>query len=140
MSSLECAGLILATLPLLISALEDYHDSIDPAKSFWTSGRELPQFIRKLQIQKLIFEQSLLSLLSSVGGDEDVTTLSTFGKQGVTSERWDDLMILQHRVHERLGGSSGAFGEIIGAVLSVVQSIAKDLKLNDLARVCGTLS
>lgn len=35
LSGVETAGIILAVLPLFISAFEHYNDSLEPLKAFW---------------------------------------------------------------------------------------------------------
>lgn len=65
----EVAGLVLAALPLLISALEHYEDAIDPITSFIHWKQELPRVIRELYMAHTSYELNLRLLLSHAVDD-----------------------------------------------------------------------
>jgi len=48
MSGIEIAGLVLGAIPLVISALEHYENSLDPTIAFIRWNRELSTAIQKL--------------------------------------------------------------------------------------------
>ena len=66
MSGFEIVGVILAVLPLLISAVENYQRGLNPLKTLLYPSKyevELRSLNRKLQIQKDLFEKSIATLL-----------------------------------------------------------------------------
>jgi hypothetical protein len=48
LTGVETTGLVLAALPLFISAFEHYNDGLEPIKAFWDIDRLLPIQIRRL--------------------------------------------------------------------------------------------
>ncbi len=51
MSGIEIAGLVLAVLPLMISATEHCRSSMDPVLAFLRWGEELDKAMRELWLQ-----------------------------------------------------------------------------------------
>lgn len=74
MSGIEIVGLLLGTIPLVISALEHYDDIIDPTRAFVKFQGELDRAIRELRNQHTLFEQSIEMLLRPIS---TLTTLRT---------------------------------------------------------------
>jgi len=72
MSGIEVAGLVLGSLPLIISALEHYESSLDRALAFFKWKGELDKAMRELWIQHSSYEMTLRSLLVGVVEDGDL--------------------------------------------------------------------
>lgn len=66
LTGVETAGLVLAVLPLFISAFEHYNDGLEPIKAFWDIDRLLPIQIRRLRNQHVHYEQTLRILLAQI--------------------------------------------------------------------------
>jgi hypothetical protein len=71
MSGVEAAGFVLAVLPLLISALEDYRTGFEPLKDWWRFRTVYKECYQNISIQKIFFEENLEQLLTSLVEDED---------------------------------------------------------------------
>ena len=66
MSGFEIVGVVLAVLPLLISAVENYQSGLNPLKTLLYPSKhriELHSLKRKLRVQRDLFENSLTTLL-----------------------------------------------------------------------------
>jgi len=61
MSGFEIAGIVLGSLPLFISALEDYREGLQPLKAFVNWNSDLPKVIRRLRTQQVLYEAALKS-------------------------------------------------------------------------------
>jgi hypothetical protein len=70
MSGVEAAGFVLAVLPLLISALEDYRTGSEPLKDWWRFRTVYKECYQNISIQKIFFEENLEQLLTPLVEDE----------------------------------------------------------------------
>jgi hypothetical protein len=70
MSGVEAAGFVLAVLPLLISALEDYRKGSEPLKDWWRFRTVYKECYQNISIQKIFFEENLEQLLTPLVEDE----------------------------------------------------------------------
>ncbi|KAJ0338706.1 hypothetical protein COL922a_005296 [Colletotrichum nupharicola] len=63
MSGFEVAGVVLGTIPLLISALEHYKEGISTIRAWRNYDRELRSLIRNLQTERVRFQDVCEKLL-----------------------------------------------------------------------------
>lgn len=66
MSGLEVAGVVLGSLPLVISALEHYAKGVHTAKRYWRYKSELRALILQIDTERGIFINTLEQLLSGL--------------------------------------------------------------------------
>jgi hypothetical protein len=66
MSGFEVAGVVLASLPLIISALEHYAEGIATAKRFWRYKTEMRSLILQIDTERGIFINTLEQLLTGI--------------------------------------------------------------------------
>ena len=65
------AGLVLAVVPLIISALENYEYTFQPIIIFSSRyRREVERFQKTLKVQKVLFAEECLLLLQNVTSDQ----------------------------------------------------------------------
>ena len=98
MSGIEVVGIVLAVLPIFISAWEHYNGGLDPAKAFWHWEKQLPSHIRSLRDQQCLYELNIDMLIAPIMTAEERFALN--GKE--MHPLWKDSRI-QHRIKERLG-------------------------------------
>ena len=102
MSGLEVAGVVLGSLPLVISALEHYANGINTAKRFWRYKSEIQSLILQVNTERGIFINTIEQLLTGVVRFEQMDAfLSSPGGddwKGVDIEE-----ILQDRLHSAYG-------------------------------------
>jgi hypothetical protein len=70
MSGLEVAGVVLGSLPLVISALEHYANGINTAKRFWRYKSEVRSILLQINTERSIFVNTIELLLSGIVGIE----------------------------------------------------------------------
>ncbi|CZR60528.1 uncharacterized protein PAC_10424 [Phialocephala subalpina] len=75
LTGVETAGLVLAVLPLLISALEHYKEGLEPVKLFLDFHNQLPSQIHRLTYQHVQLELTLRLLLSDIVEGEDLADM-----------------------------------------------------------------
>lgn len=88
LTGVEIAGLVLGSLPLLISAIEHYNDGLHPIKVFFQKQYELDRFYRALDEQKTFLRLSLIELFGS-----DLSALSEEQREALQDDS-NDLEIL----------------------------------------------
>lgn len=134
MSGAEVAGLILAVMPLFISALEDYNDGLDPVKAFLRWERELPQFIRKLRNQHVHYEQTLRLLLAPITTEFDLAEMIA----DPNGELWKEESMAE-KLQEKLAESYQAYQGTIQDIERIMKKIASKLDLERASNVCKAL-
>ena len=98
----EVAGVVLGSLPLLISAIKHYNDGLHPIKVFFQKQYELDRFYRALDEQKTFLRLSLIELFGSnllVLSEEQIEALQDDGND--LKILWEDKD-LQGEVQQRL--------------------------------------
>jgi hypothetical protein len=70
-TGVETAGLVLAILPLLISALEHYQNGLWPIKVFTRTPLELNKFIRSLGEQSTFLRMNMIELFQAIPSMSD---------------------------------------------------------------------
>ncbi|KAL2067321.1 hypothetical protein VTL71DRAFT_1745 [Oculimacula yallundae] len=70
MSGVEIAGFVLASIPLMISALEHYRETAEVLEGWWKIKREYTKCMRNLKYHKVAFEENLEELLLPLIADE----------------------------------------------------------------------
>jgi hypothetical protein len=130
MTGVEVAGIILAVLPLFISALENYENGLDPLRAFLEFDSEWPNQIRKLRDQHINYNLTMKGLLLSVADSEDVEEMIS----DPGGACWKDIG-MQTRLEERLDEAYQAYLDAIKHIEEIMKTIAKDLKIDHSDRV-----
>ena len=116
----EAAGLALAILPLLVSALENYEACLQPIKTFIRFTSQAQDFQRHLKVQGAIFQNQCRILLAQAV-DHDVAGHMLANKQ---HPAWNEQKI-EDAIVQQLEHSKNASVTAISNVLSVLQFLAK---------------
>lgn len=124
MSGIEVAGIVLAVLPLFVSAWEHYEKGLDPVSAFWSWERQLPVQIDKLRTQQCLFECNLDLLIAPIMSPAEREALN--GKD--FHKIWKDESI-QLRIKQRLGRALGPFESSLRHFERTCRSIADCLDL-----------
>lgn len=75
MSGIEVAGLVLGSIPLIISALEDYADGVETIKKMIRYKKELRDLVHDLQAEYCIFQDTCEWLLNGLTTTVELETL-----------------------------------------------------------------
>lgn len=75
MSGIEVAGLVLGSIPLIISALEDYADGVETIKKMIRYKKELRELVHDLQAEYCIFQDTCEWLLNGLTTTVELETL-----------------------------------------------------------------
>lgn len=119
----EAVGFILAIVPLVISAFEDYRNTAACIRTFRNCSSILKTHLKTLRIQELIFRKAHERLLADCLDDDE------HARQMLTDEAhpsWRDVEIAEEYVR-RLGDARDAFEASIGLVSEALAAIRTKL-------------
>lgn len=103
MSGIEVVGIVLGSIPLLISGLEHYADGIRTMKNMWEYEAVIGHLVTIFTLDQAIFRHSCQELLLPVLSDTQAAELL----DGV-SPKWEDKD-LDRRLKKRLGDDYQAY-------------------------------
>ncbi|OBR06237.1 hypothetical protein CH63R_10357 [Colletotrichum higginsianum IMI 349063] len=120
MSGLEVAGIVLGSIPLIISALEHYKQGESIIKIWRNHERELKRLIRNLKIERVRLQNVLERLLIGIVPSNHIERMiaEPFGPA------WH-LEDVQRKIQTRLWTSSGVFEEILGDLDAAIQDMMR---------------
>lgn len=125
MSGIEAAGLVLAVLPLFISAFEDYNEGLEGIKAFWRWEHELPNCIRELRDQHMQYELNLKVLLLPIITDAELAELLN----NPIKQLWKNAGIERKLKHE-LDSAYNTYISRIEDVENIMEDIAGCLDMD----------
>ena len=121
----EAAGLALAILPLIVSAIEHYKDCLGPGKRFYQYASQARKFLRKYEAQHAIFLNQCRLLLEDAVEPEMVDQM--LHDNGHPS--WKDPKI-DEGLQKRLEASYGSCTTVIEDINTALTSLREwSLKL-----------
>ncbi|KAH7086605.1 hypothetical protein FB567DRAFT_603720 [Paraphoma chrysanthemicola] len=126
MSSLEIAGVVLGSFPILIASVEHWRDVANRGGYFWRVEREYVNCLKEIQSHKLLYERNMNELLSLILSNVGEVTklLNDPGGKG-----WSDQS-LQQGLARQLQESYGMYMDIIDEMNKSVQTLKKELILD----------
>ena len=128
----EAAGLVLAVFPLIIEGLHEYEKGVRSIKRWRHYGNKiLPDIIRRLSVQEMIFRDLCTSLLQDITDDQDTEPLLV--DPGGT--RWKEPQ-LSESLQDRLGPSFDPFMKTITHMKDIIEEFKEVLGLNAECKVC----
>lgn len=132
-TGVETAGLLLGAFPLIISALEHYEHSIDPARAFVKWQDELLKTVRELYMGLTTYNQTVCLLLKPIASEQDLVEMMEDPK----SSLWKDET-LADKLCLMLGPTYDAFMLTIQDIDDIMASIAKCLNIEGAQKVSRT--
>ena len=123
-TGIEVAGLLLGALPIVISALENYENLLDPTKAFFKYGGEIAQATRQLVNYYTSYEQSIQILLTPIADPQELHDMM----ENTDSELWKDKEI-EEALQTRLGTSYRAYLRTVREIEGAIMSIAEHLNI-----------
>ena len=117
MSGIEIAGLALAVLPILMTAVQQYNSCLTPIKRFRRFSTEAQDHYEELMIQRTIFRNHCRNLLEEVVDHDAASAMLN----SLTQKSWSDQSI-----DEQLASK---LGESLEACIAVVRLIGQRLQV-----------
>jgi len=130
MSGLEITGVVLGTLPLIISALEHCGEGVATAKRFWRYKSELRLLILQINTERRIFLNTCEQLLTGIVRLENMADfLNAPG-----GDSWNDALV-KKRLEERLDSSYETFVDNVHGMEKSLKGMMEKLKLDPEGKV-----
>lgn len=125
MPGLEIAGVVLGSLPLIISALEHYANGINTAKRFWRYKTEVRSLILQINTERGIFINTLEQLLTGIVRIEQMANfMSSPGGQV-----WREVGI-ELKLKKRLRGAYDIYLDNVRGMERSLQTMMEKLALD----------
>lgn len=124
MSGFEVAGVVLGTIPLVISALEHYKQGISTIRKWRNYDRELRSLIRNLETERVRFQDVCEKLLVGLVPPRQIETMveHPFGPAWHEDE-------VQAKIEARLWRSFNIFEEIVNDMGEATREMVAKLDL-----------
>ena len=122
-TGVETAGLVLGSIPLLVSALEHYAEGVSTIERWWRFERELSNIKRLLTAEQAVFQGTCERLLDGlVPASELDDLIDDAGGPG-----WNGK--LDAGLQQRLGRSYSSFNDCVEDMRRVVEDLKDRLDL-----------
>lgn len=135
MSGFEVAGVVLGTIPLLISALEHYKEGISTIRTWRNYDRELRSLIRNLETERVRFQDICEKLLVGLVSQCQIESMvdDPFGPA------WHEERI-RAKIQARLWRSFSNFEDIVKDMEEATKEMMTKLDLQPDGTVRASLS
>ncbi|KAL8996045.1 MAG: hypothetical protein Q9169_004357 [Polycauliona sp. 2 TL-2023] len=125
-TGVETAGLALAALPLVISALEHYNEGLKPFKDFFRYKALIKELVNGLKLQEILLRNTCEQLLTGVV-DSDVELADLL--HDPTSSAWSrDILVSSLR--ERLQHSFDIFVTLVSGLRATLDMLTARIGLD----------
>ena len=126
-TGVETAGLVLAAFPLLVSALEHYHEGFESLSDWWKFRTEFLAFIHVIGRQAILFDENLEELLSPIiTSDAEMNVLLC----DPTGPSWRDTK-LEQKLKDRLPKSYESYRNTIDDMMVTMGALQKKLGIQN---------
>ena len=132
MSGVEIAGFVLASVPLVISALEHYVDGLDTMTRWWRYRAELISFANILCAESTRFLLTCERLLRDLVPEESLGLLMADPGCSLWKDPW-----LEEKLRMRLQFSYTVFLKVLGDMDGALKDLQMKLKLDPQWKVSG---
>jgi hypothetical protein len=123
MSGLEVAGVVLGSLPLVISALEHYASGITTAKRFWRYKSEVRSLILQINTERRIFVNTIEQLLTGIVRNEQMS-------ECITGSQFWKCTDIELKLKNRLRGAYDIYVDNVRGMEASLQKMMEKLALN----------
>ena len=131
MSGVEIVGLVLGSIPLVISGLEHYAEGVATIKVMFRYPSEFKSLSRRLRVEQDIFRNIIELLLHDCVGDSLLTELL----ENVGGKSWSDPDV-EKALQQKLQASYGVYIETVESLNKTLAEFKERLKLGDDGKVC----
>lgn len=126
-TGVKTAGLVLASFPLIISALEHYREGFEPIKDWWRFRTDFLSFIHVISGQSLLFNENLEELLSPIiSSDAEMNVLL----QDPMGQAWHDSH-LEEGLRARLPKSFELYKHITMDIKACMDKLQRKLDMQN---------
>jgi hypothetical protein len=133
-TGIEVAGLVLATIPLVLAGLELYANGISATRRYLRYSREFKELVEDLRAEHTIYLNSIQILLFGVVSQNDMTRFLT----EPCGDRWKEDKFDQ-KLRKRLGQTYGSYLETIAKMNDAAEEFKQRLRLDSSGKVCSNM-
>ena len=137
MSGIEVVGLILGSIPLVISGLEHYAEGVSTIKIMFNAPSEFKSLSRRLTVEQKIFKNSIELLLHDCIDNDQL--LADLMSETADSKLWSDPEV-DKALRMKLQSSHSVYLDTMTSLETTLMEFRNRLKLNDDGKVRGLFS
>lgn len=130
-TGIETAGVIMASIPLIISALENYAEGVRTVKRWWRYRRELQSLATTLIVEKTLFSGVCQKLLDGLTIDDEVF-IDLIENPG--GSLWKDEQ-LDRDLRQHLGKSYALYQSLIEEMGFALKELMEKLEIDENGKV-----
>lgn len=119
MSGIEIAGLALAVLPILMSAVQQYNKCLSPFGRYKKFAKEARGYYVELDVQRIIFRSQCRNLLEEIVDHDMASSMLN----SLTQKAWTNKK-LDEKLAQQLGESLEACTALIELIEQRLQDIS----------------
>lgn len=131
MSGIDIAGLILGSIPLIITGLEHYAEGVSTIKVMLNASSEFRTLSRRLRVEYDIFRNITELMLNGCVDDQELTELL----ENVGGRCWSNPAV-ELSLQKKLQRSYKVYVETVQEMDRTLKEFRKRLRLGDDGRVC----
>lgn len=132
MAGVEVAGLVLGSIPLVISGLEHYAEGVSTIKIMFNAPSEFKSLSRRLKVEQKIFKNSIELLLHDCIDDDQL--LADLMSDTAGSKLWSDPEV-EKALWQKLQSSYSVYLDTMTSLETTLLEFRERLKLNDDGKV-----
>ena len=129
LTGVEVAGLVLGSIPLLVSALEHYAEGVSTIEKWWRFERELSTIKRLLTAEQVVFQGTCERLLDGLVPPSELDDLI----DNAGGSKWNKD--LDTGLRKRLGRSYSSFNDCVEDMYRVINELKSRLDLDPEGKV-----
>ncbi|KAL8921055.1 MAG: hypothetical protein Q9208_005946 [Pyrenodesmia sp. 3 TL-2023] len=129
MSGVECAGLVLAVLPLVIEAAKSYKNGVDTIRDVLSSSRrdsELEDFYQELWYEMFLLDRQLRDIVDALPILTQDRKASLLRAENITEWSSDSDVREALEIHFNSRNDLQAFWVIMGKIIQLLAQLVKD--------------
>ena len=130
-TGVETAGLVLASIPLILSGLEFYAKGIAVSKRYWKFQQICKDLCNELRTEEVMCRNSLQRLLIGVVQDKNMEDFL----EDPRGEKWKEEKF-ERKLKDRLGPTYETYIETINRMKDATDVFISKLKLDVSGKAC----
>ena len=136
-TGIDIIGLVLASVPLAISAIEHYKEGIDVIRDYSQYRSKLKSLQTRLRLQEELYRNTLRSLLSSELSPEEAQSL--FPEPGEPRSCLWGTTKIEEKLQKKLKGKYGMFMDVVKDMNKTMGELLEKLDIDSQGKVCNIL-
>src|SRR5579859_8000035 len=121
-SGIETAGLVLASFPVVISAIDVYRKGLKPLMTWIRYRKQVIEMSSALGCQYVVFQNNIQRLLDPIVGTDNAMMKRLLECSGINYSDWESPALIE-KLKERLSGSYSSYMETVSRINEILKEL-----------------